>query len=159
MKYRQGFVVLLVWICNKSLWVYANRSPVLFRVGSLWLRQSFQITKFMGPIWGQPGSCRAQMGSMLAPWTLLLGIWLLQCQGSSPEGWYTTAQHWIECCYNAVQQNTFHTALHYLEQNVNQSLNSQKAPHISPWRVRYGVSIEGIWENIDHIVTALHPNS
>ena len=32
-----------------------------------------QITKFMGPIWGPPGSCRTEMGPMLAPWTLLSG--------------------------------------------------------------------------------------
>ena len=32
-----------------------------------------QIAKFMGPTWGPPGSCRPQMGPMLAPWTLLLG--------------------------------------------------------------------------------------
>ena len=30
-----------------------------------------QITRFMGPTWGPPGSCRPQVGSMLAPWTLL----------------------------------------------------------------------------------------
>ena len=30
----------------------------------------------MGPTWGPPGSCRPQMGPMLAPWTLLSGaIW------------------------------------------------------------------------------------
>ena len=29
-----------------------------------------QIAKFMGPTWGPPGSCRPQMGPMLAPWTL-----------------------------------------------------------------------------------------
>ena len=28
----------------------------------------------MGPTWGPPGSCRPQLGPMLAPWTLLLGI-------------------------------------------------------------------------------------
>ena len=28
----------------------------------------------MGPTWGPPGSCRPQMGPMLAPWTLLSGI-------------------------------------------------------------------------------------
>ena len=33
-----------------------------------------QKAKFMGPIWGPPGSCRPQMGPMLAPWTLLSGI-------------------------------------------------------------------------------------
>ena len=27
----------------------------------------------MGPTWGPPGSCRSQMGPMLAPWTLISG--------------------------------------------------------------------------------------
>ena len=31
-----------------------------------------QIARFMWPTWGPPGSCRPQMGPMLAPWTLLL---------------------------------------------------------------------------------------
>ena len=31
--------------------------------------QYTQIAKFMGPTWGPPGSCRPQMGPMLAPWT------------------------------------------------------------------------------------------
>ena len=33
-----------------------------------------QITKCMRPTWGPPGSCRPQMGPMLAPWTLLSGL-------------------------------------------------------------------------------------
>ena len=33
-----------------------------------------QIAKFMGPTWGPTGSCRPQMGPMLAPWTLLSGM-------------------------------------------------------------------------------------
>ena len=36
-----------------------------------------QIAKFMGPTWGPPGSCRPQMGPMLAPWTLLSGYLLM----------------------------------------------------------------------------------
>ena len=32
-----------------------------------------QMTTLMGPTWGPPGSCRPQMGPMLAPWTLLSG--------------------------------------------------------------------------------------
>ena len=32
-----------------------------------------QIAMLIGPTWGPPGSCRPQMGPMLAPWTLLLG--------------------------------------------------------------------------------------
>ena len=31
------------------------------------------IAKFMGPTWGPPGSCRPQMGPILAPWTVLSG--------------------------------------------------------------------------------------
>ena len=31
-------------------------------------------SKCMGPTWGPPGSCRPQMGPMLAPWTLLSGV-------------------------------------------------------------------------------------
>ena len=30
-------------------------------------------TRFMGPTWGPPGTCRPQMGPMLAPWTMLSG--------------------------------------------------------------------------------------
>ena len=37
-------------------------------------RQYSQIAMFMGPTWGPPGSCRPQMGPMLAPWTLLSGL-------------------------------------------------------------------------------------
>ena len=33
-----------------------------------------QIAKFMRPTWDPAGSCRPQMGPMLAPWTLLLRI-------------------------------------------------------------------------------------
>ena len=35
-----------------------------------------QIPKFMGPTWGPPGSCRLQLGSMLAQYTLLPGFTL-----------------------------------------------------------------------------------
>ena len=31
-------------------------------------------SKVIGPIWGPSGSCRPQMGPMLAPWTLLSGV-------------------------------------------------------------------------------------
>ena len=51
--------------------IYSN-TPVYYYGAS-------QITKFLGPTWGPPGSCRPQMGPMLAPWTLLLGLlWSLQ---------------------------------------------------------------------------------
>ena len=34
------------------------------------------IAKFMGPTWGPSGANRTQVGPMLAPWTLLAGLFL-----------------------------------------------------------------------------------
>ena len=34
-----------------------------------------QIARFMGPTWGPSGSCRPKLGPILAPWTLLSGVW------------------------------------------------------------------------------------
>ena len=39
----------------------------------LWVQLTTHIARFMGPTWGPPGSCRPQMGPILAPWTLLSG--------------------------------------------------------------------------------------
>ena len=39
-----------------------------------WNNGGYQIARFMWPTWGPPGSCRPQMGPMLAPWTLLPGL-------------------------------------------------------------------------------------
>ena len=36
-----------------------------------WTLSLPQIAKFMGPTWDPPGSCRPQMGPMLASWTFL----------------------------------------------------------------------------------------
>ena len=38
------------------------------------LETSLIVDFLMGPTWGTPKSCRPQMGPMLAPWTLFLGI-------------------------------------------------------------------------------------
>ena len=38
-----------------------------------------QIAKFMGPTWVPPGSCRTQMGPMLAPWTCCQGMLSSDC--------------------------------------------------------------------------------
>ena len=47
-----------------------------------------QITRFVGPTWGPPGSCRPQMGPMLAPWTLLSGsFWACQAEAIATYLW------------------------------------------------------------------------
>ena len=42
--------------------------------------------KFMGPVWGPPGSCRPQMGPMLSPWSLL--SWPIISRGVSDSTWW-----------------------------------------------------------------------
>ena len=61
------------------------------------------IAKFMGPTWGPPGSCRSQMGHMLAPWTLLSGwrSWRENCTlflwrwWEMSGSWGRAGAHWI----------------------------------------------------------------
>ena len=52
-----------------------------------------QIAKFMGPTWGPPGSCRPQMGPILAPWNLLLGSATVT---TMPEIWYLTFSRFMQ---------------------------------------------------------------
>ena len=50
-----------------------------------------KIARFMGPTWGPPGSCRPQMGPMLAPWTLSSGYYqapIYQNNSPSPTNAY-----------------------------------------------------------------------
>ena len=51
-----------------------------------------QIAKFMGPTWGQSGSCWPQMGLMLAPWTLLSGKEQTQID-FPPKWWWSSLMH------------------------------------------------------------------
>ena len=44
-------------------------------------RYDIPDSKVQGPTWDPPGSCRAQVGHMLAPWTLLSGIVFIQWAG------------------------------------------------------------------------------
>ena len=55
------------WI---TVWLYGNIIAL-----DLTIRlETSQIARFIWPRWGPPGSDRARVGPMLAPWTLLTGI-------------------------------------------------------------------------------------
>ena len=68
-------LIINVLIKINSLWP----SDTKWRHGSgstlaqEWLVYHSQITRFMGPTWGQSGATRTQVGPMLAPWSLLSG--------------------------------------------------------------------------------------
>ena len=50
-----------------------TRAHMISLAVSPFIRKIPQIAKFMGPTWDPPGSCRPQMGPMLAPRTLQAG--------------------------------------------------------------------------------------
>ena len=51
--------------------------PGITSVKIRFITVSSLIAKFMEPTWGPPGSCRPQMGPILAPWTLLSGYYMV----------------------------------------------------------------------------------
>ena len=64
----------LYYNCNSTIMIICHViicARLSFRLFFLIISQ---IARFMGPTWGPPGSCRPQMGPMLAPRTLLSGI-------------------------------------------------------------------------------------
>ena len=88
---RSSAWLIIAWyICHQKLISRFNK----FKIGlSLTLQLIFvtyrrhsQIASFMGPTWGPPGSCRPQMGPMLAPWTLLSGLFA---------SWYRARILWL----------------------------------------------------------------
>ena len=72
-----GYKLWYEFNLNKTTYVSYARSW-LYKTGqhSMILNTAMQsqIAKFMGPTWRPPGPCRPQMGPMLGPWTLLLGM-------------------------------------------------------------------------------------
>ena len=58
------------------------------------------LAKFMGPTWGPPGSCRPQMGPMLAPWTLLSGM--------------AGVTHCGQCCVAIWRQRPWSSVVHIM---------------------------------------------
>ena len=49
----------------------------------------------MGPTWVPPGSCRPRMGPMLAPWTLLSGIFSLHISTQTERQGCTRIKPWM----------------------------------------------------------------
>ena len=75
-----------------------------------------QIPRFMGQTWGPPGSCRPQMGPMMAPWILLSGM--VHIPGHPQPG---VRREKVRRCHSTLQNrcqinvfsNTLWTTLHW----------------------------------------------
>ena len=77
-----------IWRISHSVSTYPTRTPNAWHglynyklcVFGLGLMAEFRyiiclIARFMGPTWGPSGAARTQVGPMLAPWTLLSGLY------------------------------------------------------------------------------------
>ena len=69
----QEVIVAMWWQPLACQWYGSLVNGAISTVDSHW-QEAYQITRFMGPTWGTPGSCRPQMGPMMAPWILLSGL-------------------------------------------------------------------------------------
>ena len=68
--------LIMTWLLSSGLNMHWS--------GSYWNRATSQIAKFMGPTWVPPGSCRPQVGPMLATWTLLSGMYFTEAHLHAP---------------------------------------------------------------------------
>ena len=75
------------------------------------------IAKFMGPTSGPPGSCRPQMGPMLAPWTLLLGYACTNLR--SDADLYFVWPDNTECYAGILWQRTSHNGVKYARRRID----------------------------------------
>ena len=72
------------WRCFEDILVYFIHREIIPRIiffvtgllSCLFYRYMSHKARFMWPTWGPPRSCWPQVGPMLAPWTLLLGVLL-----------------------------------------------------------------------------------
>ena len=82
---------------------YRNKSN-LSRTYICWAKMgplNTQIARFKGQTWGPPGSCRPQVGPILAPWTLQSGcIWY--CAAYRRGGTGSPIIWWIVCYWNGM---------------------------------------------------------
>ena len=101
----------------------------------LYTLQSWGIIKFMGPTWGPPGSCRPQIGPMLAPWTLLSGYTSFVFSPVCPFGdhtvvWYRGAEQGTDKCF---------VIIHHSHASVTQGrVSFLMMSHVNPVRQNCG---------------------
>ena len=77
------FSICVFWLSSNKLWPSSFSRPCCAHSelhSAIWCQFSL-IAIFMGPTWGPPGSCRSQVGPMLALWTWLSGLCLEVVKG------------------------------------------------------------------------------
>ena len=120
--------------CKFHLQVIQDTSKFIFH--DLLCYNLTQIAKFIRPIWGPPGSCRPQMGLMLAQWTLL----------SRKLRWYG-----VPLKYGVVWHGITYSTI-VIEVYINHRTYSQKTFHISSSGASYSVSVARSSEKIDLVI-------
>ena len=88
-------------------------------------------TKFMGPTWGRPGSCRPETGPIVAPWTLLSG-YVPYC-----DWWLSWQRHnslmiFSRLCYIAILKHVL-PSVHYNDANILVFLWNKRCLNPKSW--------------------------
>ena len=99
--------------------------------------KAYQTAKFMGPIWGPPGSCRPQMGPLLAPWTLLPGMHIVTRYYPIPH--LFKEKQWVDIVWT---QSLYQTAAI----NVSFAADIRDTVNIEAWR---HIHVSLYWAIID----------
>ena len=121
-----------------------------------------QIAKFMGPTWGPPGSCRPQMGPVLAPWTLLWGksLWLSYewvCSGCQ---WATCLPCQCVCSLPHCKQETQPAGSAGLEEHWEPYKGLHDTGGVILLVIYYKncVLIYIVWDQVSEMLWAMMPN-
>ena len=93
-------IYIFIYICI-YIFLLADHTYTHKKASLCCVHTCTQIAKFMGRTWGPPGSCRPQMGPILAPWTLLSGwtghaTW--ECQDVIHMGWFQLPPRCLVIC-------------------------------------------------------------
>ena len=90
-----------------------------------------QITKFMGPTWGRPGSCRPQTGPIMAPWTLLSG-YVPYCDRCLSWQRHNSLIIFSRLCYIAILKHVL-PSVHYNDANILVFLWNKRCLNPKSW--------------------------
>ena len=123
------------------------------------------IAKFMGPTWGPSGSCRPQMGPILATWILLSGyLWLVPTWLLSPVQYWSSPQSAFCVCLHSVLA-PWYCNINNLNLNSNSNLrypplyyqmwglgNKNGCACCSPWLLWHNNCSNGIVLPLNYVV-------
>ena len=111
-----------------------------------------QTAKFMGPTWGPPGSCRPQMGPMLAPWTLISGFVLRYQTVNTLWKWLV----WQVCSPSNIRNRRYLRTTDGRQIRAGTNTRRSRFAAMVAWRPGYNPWIMMLHEAISCVLNVVH---